>query len=311
VKSTCIRIGLALFACAAGVQAAVEDSACKYRETPAADAQVETTKITLLKTTPADGGDVRRVTIVAVDVEYQLTDFAPQTFRLISLLPTNTASTISPFDETETPFLTAASGRVHLCVPLARAYENQTVRWPLSLQVAVLRSAHSARTGNIVASTPWIKFNALDMPHGALERQANAPNVEYRRALTYANFFFVSRNALCEVCLQRAPELQPKLSGAYHSWKARHRDDMEFVSHLQLEEYQKSANGSATVAFQMAEDVKKSTVDAYNKMDDTQLHPLCKAILVDLREGQATKATRDEHAQNMQLLRSRTQSEAR
>jgi hypothetical protein len=239
---------------------------------------VEKSKLNLLAVSPPDGGNLDRNTIIEADVEFQIADFEPKSFRFMTLFPTAGYGSMSPLDAKNTPYVESAIGKVHLCVPLGEVYEHPTMKWPLSMQVSVLRESADGG-GRGVVSTRAVKFNVLDIPEGALARQAAAPPQEYHDALMKAGSFFTNRVTVYKVCIARYPAIQPAMTKAYRAWESRHREAIELAASAQFDAYKAEFNGREDIAARIYDAGVDGQRKLYEKMPDGEFSKQCQRWL--------------------------------
>jgi len=282
MKKSAIAV-LAMLVCARAVHAAEGDHACQYREEPGTATKIEKTRISLLAVDPAEGGEVRRESVVSVDVEFQIADFEPKTFRFMANFPTKGLGSTGALDPGNSPYIESASGKVHLCVPLDELYESPMVLWPLSMRVEVLRETGGG-SGTIAGSSSSVKFNAVDSPAGALERQAKAPPEEYYDALRHVSGFFNSRMTRYKACIARFPAMQPALTRAYRAWEGRHRADIDFVAELQFEDIKARFDGREVIAARIYDVTVQAAMKFFEDMPAAELKTQCENALAELAD---------------------------
>jgi hypothetical protein len=225
------------------------EEACQYRDQPVESAPAGKSSITVMATSPAEGGEIDRTTIIGVDVEYRIADFKQGDYFLSAIFPTqNGGMSVGRFDEY--PNLTAPAGKAHFCVPLTEVYGHERVRWPLSLIVNLMRREDGVSTKSMASSAPH-SFRATDIPAGALERQAAAPPREYQFALMKASGYFKFRAALYKMCIEKFPDRQPAITRTYRAWEAQNRADIDFITQLQFDAYREQFKGHAPTAMRV------------------------------------------------------------
>lgn len=278
------RTSCALIAVLAAMPAtavAAESASCSYREESTPATPAAGSRVTVLAATPAAAEEVRRDTVIGVDIEYQIADFAEDTFSLDAQFPTSAYSSMSPGNAADRRYLQSPAGRVHLCVPLEEVYDDQNVRWPLSMQISLHRQAGPG-SSTIVARGRELAFKALDIPAGALERQAKAPPAEYEHAFMTTTVYFRSRAATYRACIGRFPATQPVLTKVYRAWESRHRASIDLVAEVLFERNRSMANGRRDVAVHMEDAAIEATRKVFAEMPDAVLEPQCKHLLQDL-----------------------------
>lgn len=268
---------LTVWAAASATATAADTGSCKYHEEPSTDAPAGKSRVTILAATPAEGGEVQRDTVIGVDVEYQVADFARDTFSLDAQFPTSAHSSMSPGKVADRKYLQSPSGKVHLCVPLEEVYEHDSVRWPLTMRVTLHRQTGPGGT-MIVARGQEMGFNALDIPQGALERQAREPPPEFDDALMKTSTYLRSRAGIYRACIARYPARQPALTKAYRAWEARHRASIDFISEVQFERLRAVAGGRRDVAVQIEDAGIEAVRKSYDDMPAAKLETQCKYL---------------------------------
>jgi hypothetical protein len=277
------RLAIALWMCATASQAIGQADGCVYAVEPRSSAAPQTSRISLVGMTPSVGNEVRRDTILVVDVDFEVVDFQQKAFWLYAIFQTTAMQSIGPDSLIPRP-LEAAAGRARLCIPLADIHENPLVKWPLKMYLTVYKAGRSGP--ETVAFTDPINLKSTDVPEGALERQAEAPPVEYYDSLTKVAEFFNSRLGRYKICIERFPDIQPQLTPVYRAWESRHREQIELVSRLQFDLFQVTANGHAGYAAFMQDGLRDATLEANRKMPAEKFRQQCKVALADFADSE-------------------------
>lgn len=232
---------------------------------------------------PPSGTELRADTVLAVDFEYRIADFSTGHFRVLPLFKTGytSSNTFDPEGRKADIELDSATGRAHLCLPLAHLYAKHAleVTWPLELQLIILKGDVSGG-GRSVAMSPLFKLNSVDVPAAALERQAKAPPPQVQAALESAFNNFATRSALYKVCLQRFPALQDRLTPAYRAWETRNKADIDWVSSLKFEVLKEESRDGARGAMMAIDHMDAATRAFYDSWTSAQLTPQCEDIIV-------------------------------
>jgi hypothetical protein len=280
---------------------------CKHSETAVATTGApKKSTLTLLGTTPPAGAELRKDMTLGVDVEFQVADFAPDAYYLLVMFPTSGRGSMSPNDQGSTPALQSASGKAHLCAPLTEVYGHPTVKWPLSIDVMLLRVGPDG-SGSGTTRSRLAKFLSPDIPAEALERQADEPPEEYALSLETAVGYFDQYNASYKTCIARYPAMQPPLTRAYRAWEARHSADIEFVARAQYAEVLRMFKGRADVAARAADASREAYLKVYGEMSDARLKTKCDWALSELTDpddptdgaiGDELQILRDWHAKH-------------
>jgi hypothetical protein len=278
-----VWLAVASFTCAQTVSAAPDAAACRYSEQPAAAAAANKSSLKLLGTVPAEGGDVRRDTVIGVDLEYRLANFQPDTFFLMALFPTDEGNSTGPGDTSNSAPLSGAAGTVHLCVPLTQIYENEHMRWPLSMFVLMLEMHN--RHGTSVASTGSVKFKAIDPPAGALEPRKDGPAEKYADSVKGSWEYFTNRSVRYKACIARFADMQPPLTKAYRAWEARHHADMDLVAEAQFELDKVRAKGRADDAAERSDATIEAQLAMYEQLPAAQMRQQCQGTLDELTDA--------------------------
>jgi hypothetical protein len=263
---------------------------CAYREeavaasAPAAAVAHATTKkdkhlVTLLAVTPAEGAEVRATSVLELDVEYHIADFAPDKFFLMVGFPTNSLGLMSPGERDDFHILRSPSGKAHLCVPLQEVYEHRGVQWPLSFQVNINEqfTGHS----EIVASSRKAQLNSVDVPAGALEMQNQAPPEDVQRALMMVFGYVETQGALNKVCPARFPDLQATFIKTYRAWETRNSANIKQVQAMQYDAFSSTMQTPASAA-NAFDATREATVKYLSALEDSKLRPVCKSAIESL-----------------------------
>jgi hypothetical protein len=219
--------------------------------------------------------------MLAVDVDFEIAGFKPQTFWLYAVFPMTALGSTAP-DSLVPEVLEAAAGRARLCIPLADVYDNTMVKWPLSMHMTI----HKARLpgSEIIARSAPIELNSVDVPDGALARQAAAPPLEYYDSLTKVAEFFNSRRVRYKVCIERFPNLQPRLTPAYRAWETRHREQVDVVSRLEFALLKVMAGGQAGRAVEIQDGIRTATLQAHRNTPEPEYRRQCDLALEDFAD---------------------------
>jgi len=253
--------------------------ACRYREEPGSATKIDKTKVTILGTDPADGGDVRRESVVSVDVDFQIADFQAKTFRFMASFPTAGQGSMSPLEHEDAPYLESASGKAHVCVPLHELYDHPSVIWPLSMRMSILQET-SESGGKMVGWSSSVKFDALDAP----ARAAAALPEEYYDALRHTWEFFNGRLERYKACIARFPAKQPAYTRIYREWEGRHRAAIDFVTQLQYDDLKTRADGRDSMAMRMYDGMIGGMQKFYEAMPEAKLKQQCEFLMEDFAD---------------------------
>jgi len=242
----------------------------------------EKSSISVTALSPLEGGELNKSMIIGVDVEYHIADFKPGDYFLGPIFATRGFGGMAPGKFEQYPSLTAASGKAHFCIPLDEVYEHSTVRWPLSMQVNLMRRLDGVSTTSMATSRPY-SFRVTDIPSGALERQANDPTQEYQFALMKAWGYYRFRSIAYKLCIEKYPAMQPVYTKAYRDWESRHRADIDFINQVQFESYLKQVRGHTEIAMRIEDQATGKMREAVEKTQPEELKVEC-----DLNYGDAS-----------------------
>ena len=227
---------------------------------------------------------MRKTTVIGVDVEYHIAKFEPDKIFLMPLFPTAAMGGMAPGDRGDFPFLKSAAGKAHLCVPLGEVYDHSGVIWPLSMNVNINLETDVRGSSRMLAQSRSVKFNAVDIPAGALERQAAAPPAEYQDALRGSFGYFEKRGAMYKVCIQHYPDMQAAFTKAYRRWEARHAEDIRLVNERQFDFLKSTMNDSEQAATQFFDLTREANIKAYESMTNQQRRGSCQSMLEEFQD---------------------------
>jgi hypothetical protein len=282
MKSTACAAVL-LLAGTLAVQAAPDAGNCQYSEHPVTASQpAKTTTLEVRASSPAEGGDVRKETVIGIDLEYHVAKFVPDSLILTALFPTDEGSSTGPGDSTNTPPLTSADGTVHLCVPLTSIYDNDRVRWPLSLFVIMIEM--QGRRGQGVGTSRTLKFNGLDPPPGALAPRVDGPAEKFADSVKGAWDYLALRTARYKGCIARFAQMQPPLTRAYRAWESRHRADMDLIAEAKFEMDKARSKGRADMAAATEDSFMDAQIDGLQQMPVELARSQCEGTLEELKD---------------------------
>ena len=271
-----------LLAGAVAVRASPDASDCRYADRPAAAKAVKETTLDVVASSPADGGDVRKETVIGVDVEYHVAKFVPDSLFLIALFPTDDGGSTGPGDSTNTPALTSADGTAHLCVPLTSIYANEHMRWPLRMFVLIIEM--QGRRGQGTATSRTLKFNALDPPPGALEPKLDGPAEKYADSVKGSWEYLANRTVRYKACIARFPDMQQALTRAYRAWESRHRADMDLVAEAKFEMDKARHQGRADVAAETSDAFMDGQIAGLQQLPVERIRSQCQSSLEEFRD---------------------------
>jgi hypothetical protein len=258
---------------------------CEPRIEPIEVSKVEKSELKSVVIDPPAGTELRKDSMLTIDLEYRIADFSAGQFKLVPLFKTgvNRSKSFDVDGKDPDVRIESAAGRVRMCVPLAGLYgaDAESVFWPLELHVTMLKADGVGRRRGVAASKP-IKLNSVDMPRAALDRQAKAPPPEYEDALEYTFNHFVRHSALYKTCLQRLPPMQAKLTPAYRTWEARHKADIDFVSELQFEAMKAQYQGRSDAAMSVIDHIAEAQQQAYASLNADHLRHSCEEIVAQM-----------------------------
>ena len=156
----------------AGAAAANDKSPpCVYADQPlaAGEEAAKRSQLLLGNTTPLAGEAVHPNTVLGIDVEYHVVDFAPGRYRLVinfaGFIP---GATTTVDDNEEDRFITQAHGKAHLCATIRGLFTKEDVRWPLQMYVS-LQESKGANSSVLHAETRRVAFSSPDLGAKALE----------------------------------------------------------------------------------------------------------------------------------------------
>jgi hypothetical protein len=244
---------------------AVEPAKCVYSEQRLAnETPVKSDTLTLLGTDPPAGADVRKDTVIGVDVEFHIENFRPDAFFVLPQFPTLSATTMSPGNPGDDPALHADSGKVHLCVRLEEPYESVNLKWPMTMMLGLYEET-AERSGRMVAHTESIGFHGLDIPAESLARQASAPPENYVKALLEVFNYIEQQGAIYKTCITTLPDVQPKFTPIYRAWESRNATVIAQVEEQQIEQFRIEMKGNMQYAMYMYDMLGKSISAEYAK----------------------------------------------
>jgi hypothetical protein len=257
--------------------------ACQYREepqdNPVADAEgKDKSRVTLIAVSPPEGSEVRADSILDVDVEFHVANFAPEKFFLMVGFQTVTG-TMSPGDHVNR--LKTPSGKVHLCVPLKEVYEHPGVRWPLSMQVSL--NEQFPEYSQIQTQSRTAILNSVDVPASALEYQKAAPPEDVQQAIMMVFSHIEMQGALNKVCPARFPDMQTKFVKTYRAWESRNAANIKQIHELQFESFSTTMR-SPTAAAMAFDGARAAQMRFLNGLKESDLRRQCEGVMESLSD---------------------------
>jgi hypothetical protein len=256
---------------------------CAFREEPmpdapaaAATAKKDQSRVTLLAVLPAEGAEVRADSVVEIDVDYHVANFAPEKYLLLVRFPTGAFGTTGP-DEPDGPrYLHSPSGKVHLCVPLAEMYASRTVRWPLSFVVSINEQfpGHS----RVLTDSRSVQLNSVDMPADALKRQESAMPEDVQRAVMTLFAYVEHQGAAHKVCPERFPDMQARSIKVFRAWEARNAAHIRQIQEMQYAALLESL-GKAAPAANAFDAARAATIGYLNGLKEPELRKYCETVI--------------------------------
>jgi hypothetical protein len=282
-KSPTIRL-LAAVCVAAGANAAAKEKppACAYLEqplpAPAPAPALERSRLLLQATTPAPGEAVHPDTVIGVDVEYHIADFAPGQYELIVHFARFTvgSSTIVGREEGRRT-LSQAHGTVHLCVPVGGLFREENLRWPLQMLVSLQRRT-GLQSSTLYADARRVEFPSPDLSAKVLARQQLAPSEDYYLALDEVFAFLETHQAAYRECIAQFPEFLHELDVPHRDWMARNSALIAQAEALELERYTEATRGTTGQPAQKVAEVRADIVEQIAREPELNLRRRCTGL---------------------------------
>jgi hypothetical protein len=256
---------------------------CRYVDRAIEPATIIKSVIAVTRASPAEGSEVKKTTVIGVDVEYHIADFEAGNFLLHAVFDTEEQVGMTLGRIEDYPALTSAAGRVHLCVPLNDVYEHPTIRFPLKMSVTLSRREHDVPKGRMAVARP-LEFQAVDLPRGASERMAAAAPPEYHAALQRAHVSFSMLGIQYKVCVERHPDMQLAYTQAYRAWESRHRADIDLVTEQYFEMLRKRVGGRADLAARFADESMAGFRKIYEEENPSAFRRSCEKTSREMAE---------------------------
>jgi hypothetical protein len=213
----------ALFVLVAGLatEAASKDKSrpCVYSEHSPGSAEepAKRSRLVLSATTPAEGEAVHPGTVIGIDVEYHVANFAPGRYRLVINFSDFIPGSTTTVDDTDgSRFITQAQGAAHLCATIRGLFPKEDVRWPLQMYVS-LQESTGGRASTLHAETRRVSFPSPDLSARALERQKLAPPEDYFHALDAIFMYREEHSAVFRACVARLPDTAATFDESYRA----------------------------------------------------------------------------------------------
>ena len=187
---------------------------CVYSEQPQGSAEepAKRSRLVLRATTPAEGEAVHPGTVIGIDVEYHVANFAPGRYRLVINFSDFIPGSTTTVDDTDgSRFITQAHGAAHLCATIRGLFPKEDVRWPLQMYVS-LQESTGGRSSTLHAETRRVSFPSPDLSARALERQKLAPPEDYFHALDAIFTYREEHSAVYRACVARLPDTAATLA---------------------------------------------------------------------------------------------------
>jgi len=250
---------------------------CAYSEQPmaAAEEPAKRSRLLLGDTTPAAGEAVHPNTVIGIDVEYHVVDFAPGRYQLVinfaGFIP---GATTTVDDNDEDRFIAQAHGKAHLCATIRGLFTKEDVRWPLQMFVS-LQERKGANSSILHAETRRVAFPSPELSSKALERQKLAPPEDYFYALDAIFMYREEHAAAYRACVARLPDTATTIDEPFREWNERNRDLFEQVGALQLERYTQAYRGSDAVPEQQLQKSREEFDTYMDRQSDLALRDRC------------------------------------
>jgi hypothetical protein len=294
--------------CLAGAPAHAADqpeAGCSYREdplaAPSADAATQDKhRVTLLAVTPAEGAEVRANSVLEIDVEYHVAGFAADKFFLMVRFPTASLGSMTPGETPDYRYLKAPSGKVHLCVPLAEAYEHPGVRWPLSFVVSI-NEKYPGHSRPVVDSRT-AQLNSVDVPASALARKEQVPPEDVQRALMTVFGYIEQQGAMNKLCPARFAEFRSRYNKTYRAWELRNAEAIRQIHEQQFDLLRSTTSSPAAAA--MAFDATRNAAFSFlGALKESELRWQCEATMELMNGATGDLATATATAVNLGIVR--------
>ena len=250
---------------------------CVYSEQPlaAAEGTAGHSRLLLTATTPAAGEAVHPNTVIGIDVEYHVVNFAPGRYQLVINFSDFIPGSTTTVDDNEDPrFLAQAHGTAHLCATIRGLFPKEDVRWPLQMYIS-LQESTGARSSTLHAETRRVAFPSPDLSARAQERQKLAPPEEYFYALDAIFMYREEHAAAYRACVARLPDTAATLDEPFRAWNERNRALFQQLDALQLERYIQVFRGSAGVPEQELKEARDEFDTYMERQPDVALRNRC------------------------------------
>jgi hypothetical protein len=178
---------------------------------------------------PANGSAVQSTTLIAAEIDYDVSSFRPGTYQLTATFLNADRKTTTPAGA-ELPLLQFAHGRMQACIPVAPALNVEALVWPLELEFHLGRRM-SGGAFIAMAKSPVTNYA---QPEVAAAKPANTPPVqlgnlkrpELLRAISDVWEFTTQSSAHMRACLNTNEQVRPKLSMPVVRW---HETNQKFI----------------------------------------------------------------------------------
>jgi hypothetical protein len=252
--------------------------ACSYSEQPmeAPAPAPKRNQLLLLGSTPASGEAVHPSTVIGIDVEYHVVDFAPARYELVlhaAGLALGSTSIIGDGGSGK-HLLASAHGKAHLCAPLRQLFGADGLRWPLLLHVS-LQKQSGPSSFTLYAQTGRLQFPSPDLGKRVLEQQKAVRSENYYMALD-AVFDFRYRNEyIYSTCVERFPETVATLQAPYKDWSERNAALFARIDALQMQRFAEFVRGTDRTAEASMKGAREDFAEHMERQSDVTMRRLC------------------------------------
>lgn len=252
--------------------------ACSYSEQPmeAPAPAPKRNQLQLLGSTPASGEAVHPTTVLGVDVEYHIVDFAPGRYELVlhaAGLALGSTSIIGDGGEGK-HLLASAHGKAHLCAPLRPLFAADGLRWPLQLHVS-LQKQSGPSSFTLYAQTARLQFPSPDLSKKMLEKLQATRSETWYMALD-AVFDFRYRNEYTySTCVERFPETVATLQAPFKGWSERNAALFMRIDELQMQRFGEFVRGTNRTAEASMKGAREDFAEHMERQSDVTMRRLC------------------------------------
>lgn len=248
---------------------------------------VDRTRLELKSATPDSGATLDRSSTIVVDFDYALKDFVPGEFYLFANAESVTAQASigidSAFKALEHP-----AGHVRRCFSFYRIWDDERVKWPMTLRFVVVQTADFRSFKQGAAALQTLSYSADTISAELLaKQQALIEPDEFTDAMHAVTGFFDRVEMQRTLCAEKFPGLRSSIIAAYRRWVTRHAALRAEIGRLQFESMLRASRNELRGATSLYDSARSSRLQGEQQRSEDELRHICQSYVSYLASEEA------------------------